>query len=221
MPALAVLVGWLLVLAGTDAGLKRLCGLLFTLTGTLICACAIAIIAIAYIARQSIQSTDVALAAGAVLAGASAILLYRIRSVASGVIVLAAGTGALLVALHAWWLPSVSDRALRTAARELRDRFGERRYCTFGDFSRATLSWELRQAIPQFLDADALISFASDDPSIIVLVEEEPEHRVPVLPAGFVRCDPPIHGDGNTYYIYVPRTARPATTSPASRARPP
>ncbi|MGA2232387.1 MAG: glycosyltransferase family 39 protein [Tepidisphaeraceae bacterium] len=209
MPAVMILVGWLVSRAADAAAEEKLKGAVWMLMIITIIGCIVAPLGFpiaGYVYRGKLLPLDVPLAAGAVALGLPALAMYRKRRMVGASLALAGAWSLIFIMALGPWALTIGPADIRQTAAQIAARFGNGPYVFYGGDTSLPLCFALRQEIPRIDDhkPDLLRAAAASEPHLAV-IWEIPQHAAPpqIPPPEFVLDPGDFGAKGQHFRIYT------------------
>jgi hypothetical protein len=205
MPAVMVLVGWLVSRAAEAAVDPKLKGAVWTLMVITIIGCLVAPLGFpiaGYIYRGKLLPLDLPLA----------IAMFRKRRLVAAILALAGAWSLIFIMALGPWSLTIGPADIRQTAAQIAARFGDGPYVFYGGDTSLPLCFALRQEIPRIDDhRPALLEQAATNEPHLAVIWEIPQHVAPpqIPPPEFV-LDPGDFGAKGQHFRIYTKPAGPA-----------
>jgi 4-amino-4-deoxy-L-arabinose transferase-like glycosyltransferase len=212
MPALMVLVGWL-VSQAIETAEPKLKGAVWVLMAITVGGCIIAPLGIpvaGFHYHGKATPLDLILAGGSIALALPALMLLKKRHLAAATIALAGAWSLIFVVVLGPWALTINPADIRQTAAQMAAQFGAGPYVFYGGDTSLPLCFALREEIPRIDDhrPDLLLAASASAPHLAV-IWEIPQHVAPpqLPPPIFTVAAPDFGAKGQHFRIFTQRAS--------------
>jgi hypothetical protein len=153
--------------------------------------------------RGAIGDLDLALCAILLAGTIGSVSLWRRNGLLAGVLGMVAAVAIAFTVTFGRWLPSLEPVSHRTIAAELRSKYGDGPYVSYGPNESMPLVWNLRALIREIKTPEELTRVLREAPDTIVIAQVKNNRQPPPLPPGLAeRQTLQTNDEGNVLHIY-------------------